>query len=177
MNNADKTTSDDLGSEDLTAHDLNDEGVEKVLRNESHGVLSMCDDGVPYGIPMSFGYHEGDVYFEFGSAGDGGRKFEILRKNPTAALTVYAVDRSRWGDSTANVLPTGFAWASVVLTGRVEEAEEASERARDAVFEARRPSPANPWGVSMAETELSFYRMDVEEVEGRVAGGENPAGD
>jgi hypothetical protein len=65
----------------------------------------------------------------------------------------------------------------VVLTGRVEEAEEPSEGARDAVFEARRPSPANPWGGSMAETELSLYRMGVEEVEGRVAGGENPAGE
>ena len=167
----------DMDPENLSAHDLDEDGVREVLESEPFGVLSMCDDGVPYGIPMSFGYHDGDIYFEFGDAGDEGRKFEVLETNPVASLTVYALDRSRWGDSTANVLPTGFAWASVIVTGRVEKVENPSDEARDAVFDARRPSPANPWGGSMAETELSFYKMDVETVEGRVAGGKNPAGD
>jgi nitroimidazol reductase NimA-like FMN-containing flavoprotein (pyridoxamine 5'-phosphate oxidase superfamily) len=163
--------------EDISARDLDDEGIRAVLESEPYGVLSMCDDGVPYGIPMSFGYHDGDIYFEFGNAGDRGRKFEALGENPVASLTVYALDRSRWGDSTANLLPTGFAWASVIATGRVEKVENPSDEERDAVFEARSPSPANPWGESMAETELSFYRMDVEGLEGRVAGGKNPAED
>lgn len=156
------------------AQDLSDEGIERVLSSEPHGVLSTCDDGQPYGIPMSFGYHDGDVYFEFGSAGDGGRKFDILNRNPVASLTVYSVDRSRWGDSTANVLPTGFAWVSVIATGTVEEVDEPSDEVLDAVFEARRPSPANPWG-SMSETELTVYRMDVDEFEGRIAGAKDPA--
>lgn len=168
---------EDLEPEDLSARDLDEDGIRRVLESEPYGVLSMCDDGVPYGLPMSFGHHDGNVYFEFGNVGEEGHKFEILEHNPVASLTVYALDRSRWGDSTANVLPTGFAWASVIATGRLEEVEEPSDEARDAVFEARKPSPANPWGGSMAETELSFYMMDVENVEGRVAGGKNPAED
>ncbi|MGK2230479.1 MAG: nitroimidazol reductase NimA-like FMN-containing flavoprotein [Methanobacteriota archaeon] len=169
-------TEDEIQTEDLSMRELSDEGVRELLESEPYGVLSMCDDGVPYGIPMSFGYHDGDVYFEFGTV-EGGRKFEVLETNPVAALTVYALDRSRWGDSTANLLPTGFAWASIVVTGKIEEVENPSEDVRDAVFEARQPSPANPWGGSMAETELSFHKMDVDTAEGRVAGGGNPAED
>lgn len=167
---------EDLEAEEIGMEELSEDGIEAVLEGESLGVLSMCDDGEPYGVPMSFGYHDGDVYFEFGTVEEG-RKFEILDENPLASLNVYALDRSRWGDSTANVFPTGFAWASVVATGEIEKVEEPPEEAVEAIFEARRPAPANPWGDSMAETDLTFYRMNVEEIEGRKAGGKNPAED
>jgi nitroimidazol reductase NimA-like FMN-containing flavoprotein (pyridoxamine 5'-phosphate oxidase superfamily) len=169
-------TEDETDAEQLGMQELSDEGIAEVLNGESLGVLSMCDNGEPYGVPMSFGYHDGDIYFEFGTV-EQGRKFDVLERNPTASFTVYALDRSRWGDSTANVMPTGFAWASVVATGRVEKAENPDEEARESVFEARRPSPANPWGDSIADADLTFYRMEVEKIEGRMAGGKNPAVD
>ena len=170
----DEEAEEALEMEDTRMRELSDEGIEDVLEGESIGVLTMCDDGEPYGIPMSFGYHDGDLYFEFGTVEEG-RKFDVLERNPTASLTAYALDRSRWGDATANILSSGFAWASVVAKGTVEKVEEPSEEAMESVFEARHPSPANPWGGSIAETSLTFYRMDVEEVSGRVAGGKNPA--
>ena len=162
--------------EDTGMKELSDDGIVEVLNGESVGVLSMCDEGEPYALPMSFGYHEGDIYFEFGTIEEG-RKFDVLEESPTATLTVYALDRSRWGDATANILPTGFAWASVMATGEMEKVKEPSEEATEAVFEARRPSPANPWGGSIAETDMTFYRMDVEKMTGRMAGGKNPAGE
>lgn len=163
---------DPLETEDTGMRELSDEEIEEVLEGESIGVLSMCDEGEPYGIPMSFGYHDGDLYFEFGKVEEG-RKFDVLERNPVATLTAYALDRSRWGDATANILASGFAWASVVATGTVERVEDPSEEAMESVFDARHPSPANPWGGSIAETSLTFYRMDVEKLSGRMAGGEN----
>jgi nitroimidazol reductase NimA-like FMN-containing flavoprotein (pyridoxamine 5'-phosphate oxidase superfamily) len=160
--------------EDTGMEELSDEEVVEVLKGESVGVISMCDEGEPYAVPMSFGYHDGDIYFEFGKIEEG-RKFEVLERSPRATLTAYALDRSRWGDATANILPTGFAWASVMATGEMEKVKEPSEEATEAVFEARRPSPANPWGGSIAETDMTFYRMDVEKASGRMAGGKNPA--
>ncbi len=160
--------------EDTGMEELSDEEVVEVLEGESVGVLSMCDEGEPYAVPMSFGYHDGDIYFEFGKIEEG-RKFEVIERSPRATLTAYALDRSRWGDATANILPTGFAWVSVVATGDVEKVEEPSEEAMESVFEARRPSPANPWGGSVSETDMTFYRMDVEKTSGRMAGGKNPA--
>ena len=65
----------------------------------------------------------------------------------------------------------------MVATGDVEKVEEPSDGAVESVFEARHPSPANPWGGSIAETDLTFYRMDVEKISGRMAGGKNPAGE
>lgn len=160
--------------EDTGMTELSEQEAVEVLEAESVGILSMCDEGEPYGVPMSFGYHDGDVYFEFGTVKEG-RKFEVLEESPRATLTAYALDRSRWGDATANILPTGFAWVSVIATGDVEKIEDPSDEAMESVFEARHPSPANPWGGSMSETDLTFYRMEVEKLSGRMAGGKNPA--
>ena len=165
---------DVLEMEDTGMNELSEDEAKEVLRNRPGGILSMCDEGEPYAVPMSYGYHEGDLYFEFGTTEEG-RKFDVLKKNPVASLTVYAFDRSRWGDSTANVLSSGFAWVSVIATGKVEKVEEPSEEAVESIMEARRPSPANPWGGSIAETDLTVYKMDIEKLSGRMAGGKNPA--
>jgi nitroimidazol reductase NimA-like FMN-containing flavoprotein (pyridoxamine 5'-phosphate oxidase superfamily) len=154
--------------------ELSEDEAREVLKNRPGGILSMCDEGEPYAVPMSYGYHEGNLYFEFGTTEEG-RKFEVLGKNPVASLTVYAFDRSRWGDSTANVLSSGFAWVSVMATGEVKKVKEPSEEAVESIMEARRPSPANPWGDSIAKTDLIFYKMDIEKLSGRMAGGKNPA--
>lgn len=163
-----------LEMEDTEMKELSEDVAREVLKNRPGGVLSMCDDGEPYAVPMSYGYHDGDLYFEFGTTKEG-RKFDVLDRNPVASLTVYAFDRSRWGDSTANVLASGFAWVSVIATGEVEKVEEPSEGAVESIMDARRPSPANPWGDSIAETDLIFYRMDIDSLSGRMAGGKNPA--
>lgn len=165
---------DALETEDVGMKELSEEEAREVLENRPGGVLSMCDDGEPYAIPMTYGYNGGDVYFEFGTTEEG-RKFDVLERNPTATLTVYAFDRSRWGDATANVLSSGFAWVSVIATGDVEKVDEPSEAVVEAIMEARRPSPANPWGDSIANTDLIIYRMEVEKLTGRMAGGKNPA--
>ena len=165
---------DVLEIEDTGMKELSEDEAREVLKNRPGGILSMCDEGEPYAVPMSYGYHEGDLYFEFGTTEEG-RKFDVLQKNPVASLTVYAFDRSRWGDSTANVLSSGFAWVSVMATGKVEKVEEPSEEAVESIMEARRPSPANPWGGSIAKTDLIFYKMDIEKLSGRMAGGKNPA--
>jgi len=164
---------DILEMEDTEMKKLSEEEAREVLENRPGGILSMCDDGEPYGIPMSYSYHDGVIYFEFGAVEEG-RKFEILEKNPVASLTVYGFDRSRWGDSTANVLSSGFAWVSVIATGTVDKVEEPSEEVVDAILESRRPSPATPWGGSIAETDFIVYRMEIEKISGRMAGGKNP---
>jgi len=131
-----------LETEDVGMKELSEDKAREVLKNRPGGVLSMCDDGEPYAVPMSYGYHDGDLYFEFGMTEEG-RKFDVLEKNPVASLTVYAFDRSRWGDSTANVLSSGFAWVSVIATGEVKKVEEPSEGAVESIMGARKPSPAN----------------------------------
>ena len=39
--------SDDLEPEDLSARDLDDDGIRRVLESEPYGVLSMCEEGTP----------------------------------------------------------------------------------------------------------------------------------
>lgn len=162
---------EDVQPEDYTMHEMDEGSIEEVLNGEQIGTLSLSEDGDPYGIPMSFGYRDGSIYFEFGGLeGETGHKFEIIQDNPQACLTVYTVDDSRWNDSTANLLSTGFSWASVMVKGRLERFEDMGFEQREAIQEARTPSPANPWGGSLAETEFDVYRLEPDEMTGRVAG-------
>ncbi len=167
---------DPLEMEDVSMKELSEDESREVLQNRPGGILSMCDEGEPYAIPMSYAYYEGDLYFEFGTTEEG-RKFDVLDRNPTASLTVYSFDRSRWGDSTANIPSSGFAWVSVMATGEVKRVDEPSDEVFEAILDARRPSPANPWGDTFAKTELLIYTMDIEKLSGRMAGGESPLSD
>jgi len=45
--------------------------------------LGLCDDGIPYVVPMNFGYESGTVYFHCAPEG---RKLEIIRKNPKVCI-------------------------------------------------------------------------------------------
>lgn len=49
--------------------------------------LAMTDGGVPYIVPLNYGYEyaDGALTFYFHSAKEG-RKLEILKKNPTVCL-------------------------------------------------------------------------------------------
>ncbi len=40
--------------------------------------LAMCEGGIPYVVPLCFGYEEGTLYFHSASVG---RKLEMLRRN------------------------------------------------------------------------------------------------
>lgn len=47
--------------------------------------LALCDDGVPYIVPLNFGYSDG--YLHFHSATEG-RKLEILKKSPRICFEI-----------------------------------------------------------------------------------------
>ena len=53
--------------------------------------LAMTDGGVPYIVPLNYGYEyaDGALTFYFHSAKEG-RKLEILKKNPTVCLEAGA---------------------------------------------------------------------------------------
>jgi len=75
--------------------------------------LALCQDGVPYVVPLNYGYADGCLYFH--SAGEG-RKIDILRSNSRVSFTMY-VDESlvesdtacKWGTKYRSVIGEGKA--------------------------------------------------------------------
>ena len=74
--------------------------------------LAMTDGGVPYIVPLNYGYEyaDGALTFYFHSAKEG-RKLEILKKNPTVCLELDG--RGELVED-ANPCAYGYTFASVI---------------------------------------------------------------
>ena len=108
--------------------------LSELLRSGEVCHLSMVDDGMPYVIPLNYGYQEGG-YLEGGSANGAlyfhsapeGRKIQILRENPEVCFCVVAdhqliegVKACSWSASYRSVIGTGKA---TIITEPTEKDE------------------------------------------------------
>lgn len=59
--------------------------IRKIVQSATECHLAFCDDGLPYGVTLNYGFEEHDGIFTFYFHGAGeGRKAEIIRRNPNA---------------------------------------------------------------------------------------------
>ena len=92
---------------------------EEILARGTAGVLSlMGEDGYPYGVPLSYVYFQGKLYFHSAKSG---HKIDALARNPKASFCV--IDR-------AQVVPEEYTtyFRSVIVFGRVRVLEEDGEK-------------------------------------------------
>lgn len=74
-----------------TALMLDDASIERIMRENTHGVLALCDsDGMPYAVPVNYCYKNGAVYFHSAKAG---HKLEALAANPKCSFCVVGKER------------------------------------------------------------------------------------
>jgi nitroimidazol reductase NimA-like FMN-containing flavoprotein (pyridoxamine 5'-phosphate oxidase superfamily) len=59
--------------------------MEKILAEEHVGYLGLSKDGVPYVIPVTFGYVDGTILFHCSLEG---KKLDYMRANPQVCFTV-----------------------------------------------------------------------------------------
>ena len=133
---------------------MSQEAIDRLLRRQGYGILSLCDDGTPYSIPISFGYDGEAVYLPFLSEGPQSTKAEISTEGTTARLLITNI--------------TGrFDWQSVAVTGRLSAIEPDS----DAFEQFIHTVDDNGWfmsGFERATSVESFqaWRVDIETVRG-----------
>lgn len=114
---------------------LDDAACEAVLKRNTNGIMAvMGDEDYPYGVPLSFVWHDGKIYFH---TGNHGYKLECIRKNPKVSFTV--VDK----DEIVEEEYTSY-FRSVIILGRARETEGAEKLA---AFKAM----ADKYSPSMAE--------------------------
>ena len=69
---------------------LSKEECEEILRRNTNGVMAvMGDEGYPYGVPLSFVYHNGKIYFH---SAKHGYKVECIARSPKVSFTVVDKD-------------------------------------------------------------------------------------
>ena len=102
---------------------LSREDAERILAEGEYGVLCICsEEGEPYGVPLSYVYQEGVIYFH--CAPDVGHKLALLAQNGRVCFTVVGK---------TEVLPSRFStrYESVMAFGSaVPEVEHKREALR-----------------------------------------------
>ena len=140
----------------LLGMELDESAIDDVLWAVGVGVLSMSADGVPYGVPLSFGYDGDALYFVFlGASAD-------LRKE------TYAEQSDGVSFTAVDVGPDG-AWRSVIVAGPLDRITPNEwDAAREAMIDNAYQSEL------LAEHELrenpNVWALDIEERSGRAVG-------
>lgn len=92
----------------LVGQQMDDGEIDELLTEMGFGVLSLSVEGVPYGVPLSFGYDgEDKLYFLFLDASTGLRKETYAEQATEVSFTTFDVD------------PNG-SWRSVIVAGPLE---------------------------------------------------------
>jgi len=138
---------------------VEDAVIDDVLTEMGVGVLSMSADGVPYGVPLSFGYDGDDrLYFVFLDASAELRKEQYAEQSDIASFTTFDID------------PDG-SWRSVIVAGSldritIDEWDTAREAMADNAYQSN----------LLSEYELqentNVWALTIEERSGRAVGGE-----
>jgi nitroimidazol reductase NimA-like FMN-containing flavoprotein (pyridoxamine 5'-phosphate oxidase superfamily) len=137
--------------------ELDESEIDDVLREVGVGVLSMSADGMPYGVPLSFGYDGTDrLYFIFLGATTELRKETYAEQSEVANFTTFDIN------------PDG-SWRSVIVTGpldriTIDEWETAQEAMADNAYQSN----------LLAEHELqenpNVWALETREQSGRAVG-------
>lgn len=95
--------------------------TEEILKSSTSGVL--CINGVngyPYGVPISYAYDDGKIYFHGSREG---QKAELMKADPHVSFTVIAKD---------DIIPEAFntLFLSVIVFGTVRLVEDTEEMKR-----------------------------------------------
>ena len=109
---------------------LGDGNIAKIIEQCTTCHVAMMDDaGVPYVIPLSFGYSLKNGFLElYFHCAHVGKKLDCIRKNPNVAFSMCVENRIEIHED--NYCKSGRFYASVVGQGKAEIVEDVAEKCR-----------------------------------------------
>lgn len=129
--------------------------------------LSMVDEqGLPYVLPMNFGYHEGIVILH---SARHGKKMDILKANP-AVCVAFSTDYILRYQHEEVACSYGMRYKSVIIYGKVEFVTDADQK-KTAMNIIMKHYTGKEFPYNMpAINEVCIYKVIPETVTGRVYG-------
>ncbi len=143
--------------ETLLGSEMNDSEIATLLTEQGVGVLSLRADGVPYGVPLSFGYDGADrLYFLFVGHSEQLKKETYAETSEVASFVTFDID------------PDG-SWRSVMVTGSLERiTPEQWETAREALTDNAFESEL--FAGDTIESHPNVWALEIDEQSGRAVG-------
>ena len=152
--------------------ELPKEECEKILRNATAGVLSVLGDGgYPYGVPMSFVYAEGKLYFH--SAVEG-HKLDAIAKNDKCSFTIINQDEIHPDEYTTY-------FRSVIAFGRIRRLGSREDILHGLQLLGGKYNPGDHVGLQheidksvampggIPHTRVTVLRMEIDHISGKEA--------
>ena len=142
---------------------LSKEECEEILRRNTNGVMAvMGDEGYPYGVPLSFVYHNGKIYFH---SAKHGYKVECIARSPKVSFTVVDKD-----EIVAEEYTSYFRSAIAMGTARLTEGEEHLDgfMALTEKYSGSMPEEAKKKEVEGCQR-AAIYAIDIEHLTGKEA--------
>jgi len=140
----------------LLGSEMDDVEIDELLMDVGVGVLSMSAEGVPYGVPLSFGYDGAKLYFVFLDASTDLRKETYAEQATVASFTTFDID------------PDG-SWRSVIVSGPldrivIDEWDDAREAMADNAYQS------DLLGEYELQENPNVWALDIQERSGRAVG-------
>ncbi len=141
----------------LVGIEMDESKIDDVLMEIGIGVLSMSADGVPYGVPISFGYDGNDrLYFVFIDQSVDLRKEAYAEQSDLASFTTYDVNADG-------------SWRSVIVSGSldritVDEWDTARQALADNAYRS------NQFDEYEIHENPNVWALDIKERSGRAVG-------
>jgi nitroimidazol reductase NimA-like FMN-containing flavoprotein (pyridoxamine 5'-phosphate oxidase superfamily) len=108
----------DTDPQQIQSMKMSDKEQEEFLTEQGYGVLSLSNDGVAYGVPISFGFDGERLFFYLIEFGTESKKLNYLETTEEASLVVTDIqDR--------------FDWRSAIVQGRIQKTPDQTEYHED----------------------------------------------
>jgi nitroimidazol reductase NimA-like FMN-containing flavoprotein (pyridoxamine 5'-phosphate oxidase superfamily) len=145
-----------------TDREIRDRGViEDILGSCTVMHLGLCCDGLPYVVPVSYGYHEGSLCFH---GAPSGMKLDFMRSN---GVVCFQVDTDR--ELVEAREPSGYdmRYRSVTGWGRAFLIEDEAEKAKALdILMRRHGGPEGPYPAD-ALGRVALVRVDIDRMTGK----------
>jgi nitroimidazol reductase NimA-like FMN-containing flavoprotein (pyridoxamine 5'-phosphate oxidase superfamily) len=141
--------------------EISEQEARQLLAQGEYGVLStVSPDGTPYGVPLSYVYHQGEIFFH--SAPEG-RKVEYLATGARASFCVVGATR---------LLPEKFStrYESAIASGEIRELDGDEKRAALSRLVEKYAPEFRPQGeeyIAQAEGTTRVYALCVRHLTGK----------
>lgn len=126
--------------------------------------LALSDEGMPYIVPLCFGYRDNVLYFH---SGKDGRKLDILHRNNRVCFEMEGDCRIRDAEEPCR---WGLVYQSVVGFGRafLVDDEEEKRRALTAIMQHYAGEHGGPWEFPRSKVDITtIIRVEIDEISGK----------
>jgi nitroimidazol reductase NimA-like FMN-containing flavoprotein (pyridoxamine 5'-phosphate oxidase superfamily) len=141
--------------------------IEAIIKNCESCNLAMADgDGMPYVVPMNFGYEDSHIYLHSARTG---KKIDIMNTNPRVCISFSTDHQLRWVNEEV-ACSWGMKYRSVLAYGVVEFIEEYDEKVRALKIIMKHYSDKEFDFNAPAVNDVMVFRVKVDKLDGRVYG-------